>query len=110
MSLIDYHPVVFEEIFKGRLNMQLRQQSTLWTINCQAQVQIQDPVQVHSWSIPGPFQVYFKSFQSIPIQNQMIWTRSWYYFHYFHYATTYNPPPANFSGDNEDPKQIQIDF
>ena len=37
---------------------------------CQAQVQIQ------SRSIPGPFQIYFKSFQSISIQNQMIWTRS----------------------------------
>ena len=42
---------------------------------CQAQVQIQ------SRSIPGPFQIYFKSFQSISIQNQMIWTRSWCYFH-----------------------------
>ena len=42
---------------------------------CQAQVQIQ------SRSISGPFQIYFKSFQSILIQNQKIWTRSWCYFH-----------------------------
>ena len=51
--------------------------------SCQAQVQIQ------SRSIPGPFQIYFKSFQSIPIQNQMIWTRSWCY---FHCVTTTHPP------------------
>ena len=44
---------------------------------CQAQVQIQ----IQSRSIPSPFQIYFNSFQSIPIQNQMIWTRSWCYFH-----------------------------
>ena len=39
---------------------------------CQAQVQIQ----IQSRSIPGPFQIYFMSFQSISIQNQMIWTKS----------------------------------
>ena len=39
---------------------------------CQAQVQIQ----IKSRSISGPFQIYFKSFQSISIQNQMIWIRS----------------------------------
>ena len=32
---------------------------------CQAQVQIQ----IQSRSFPGAFQIYFKSFQSIPIQN-----------------------------------------
>ncbi len=46
--------------------------TSLERINCQAQVQIQ----IQSRSIPGPFQIYFKSFQSIQIQNQMIWTRS----------------------------------
>ena len=50
---------------------------TLTIVYCQAQVQIQ----IQSRSIPGPFQIYFKSFQSIPIQNKMIWTRSWCYFH-----------------------------
>ena len=49
---------------------------------CQAQVQIQ------SRSIPGPFQIYIKSFQSILIQNQMIWTRSWCYFHCVTTTTT----------------------
>ena len=38
-------------------------------------------VKLRSRSSPGPFQIYFKSFQSISIQNQMIWTRSWCYFH-----------------------------
>ena len=38
-------------------------------------------VKLRSRSSPGPFQIYFKSFKSIPIQNQIIWTRSWCYFH-----------------------------
>ena len=38
-------------------------------------------VKLRSRSSPGPFQIYFESFKSIPIQNQMIWTRSWCYFH-----------------------------
>ena len=61
----------------------------IWCISedfCQAQVQIQ----IQSRSIPGPIQIYFKSFQSILIQNQMIWTRSWCY---FHCVTTQHHPP-----------------
>ena len=41
----------------------------------------QAQVQIQSRSIPGPFLIHSWSFESIPIQNQRIWTRSWCYFH-----------------------------
>ena len=72
-----------------------------WMFFCQAQVQIQ------SRSIPGPFQIYFKSFQSISIQNQMIWTRSWCY---FHCATHHHHHPLNFSLAPNDLKPILYHF
>ena len=65
-------------------------------------------VKLRSRSSPGPFQIYFESFKSIPIQNQMIWTRSWCY---FHCATTHHHHhPLNFSRADNDPKPIQTEF
>ena len=68
--------------------------SAQWKNNVDSNDYCQAPFQIQSRSIPGPFLIYFNSFQSIPIQNQMIWTRSWCY---FHCATTTYPtahPPS----------------
>ena len=59
---------------------------------CQAQVQIQ------SESIPGPFPIYFKSFQSIPIQNQIDLDQELMLFSLRHHH-----PPLNFSGADDEP-------
>ena len=69
---------------------------------CQAPVQIQ----IKSRSIPCPFKLNSKSFQSIPFQNQRIWIRNWYS---FYFAKHYHPPRKLFK-TQWCPKLIQIDF
>ena len=61
----------------------------------------QGPFLVHSRFILSHSNLLFYSFN----QNQMIWTRSWCY---FHCVTTHQP--GNFSRGDPEPKPIQTDF
>ena len=74
--------------------------SIYWMSFCQARVQIQ----ILSRFVPGPFKIYFKSLQSISIQNLMICTRSWCY-----YAVS-PLPPTNFCFAPNDFKPILYHF